>query len=1193
VIESSQGNSDYGAVGMIPGWSVVLSALLYLCALFAVAYFADTSGRKLMRGRARATIYALALAVYCTSWTFYGSVGFATRSGLDFLAIYLGPILVIGFGHRLIERIVRITKAQNITSVADFVGARYGKSERVAALVCIVAVIGALPYIALQLKAVSISLQTILAASSAIPQPAKWPVFGDLAFIVALVLAGFAVAFGTRHADATEHQDGLVLAIALESVVKMVAFLAVGLFVTFWLYSGPSELLSRTGDSALTSETIWNRTSSIGTFLTLTVLSGFAAILLPRQFHIAIVENRDASDVRRAAWMFPLYLILINLFVIPITIAGEDLLRSTAIDRDMTVLLLPLEYGAKFLALLVFVGGLSAATAMVIVASIALAIMISNHLVMPLVLRLRNLFGPVQQVTPSANPQTGDLGTQVLLIRRLAIVSVMALGYWYFRAAGDAGLAAIGLLSFAAIAQVAPAFFGGLMWRRGTALGASGGLLAGIACWAYTLLIPGLARSDGLFSALVANGPWGISALRPEALFFSDMPSLTHGVVWSLSLNVLIYIAFSMLRPANAMERLQANVFVASSDIQMGQTLRLWRSSISVSELQGTIARYLGDQPTRRAFDGFAATRGTLVAPNDEADIHLMRFGENLLASAIGAASSRLVLSLLLKRRNLTSEAAFKLLDDASAALQYNRDILQNALDHAGQGITVLDQQLRLRAWNQAFVDLYGLPSSMVHSGVGIDEIVRFNAQRGSYGDGRPDDLVATRLESLVNDSEPVRLRLHPGGRVIEIRSNPLPGGGLVTTYTDISDTAAAEEALEQRVQVRTEELSVVNAELKRAKEAADEANISKTRFLAAASHDLLQPLNAARLYAASLVERDQRRGEPVLAENVDASLDAVEEILTALLDISRLDSGAMKPEWSTFRLDEIFRQLQREFEPIAQERGLRLRFVFTRGSIRSDRRLLRRLLQNLISNAIKYTPSGTVLVGCRWRGDKLSVKVLDTGMGIHLSKQKLVFREFQRLDEGMQVARGLGLGLSIVQRIARTLKHPLDLSSTPGRGTVFSLELPISIPAAQTTVQAQVASLSIAAQLGSMRVLVLDNEPAILDSMRVLLEGWGCKVVLAGNISDARSRARAHKPDVLFADYHLDHGEEGLSAIDSLRKMLGAELPAVLVTADRSIEVRDRALAAQVHILNKPLKPAALRALLAQWRVATATAAE
>ncbi len=413
------------------------------------------------------------------------------------------------------------------------------------------------------------------------------------------------------------------------------------------------------------------------------------------------------------------------------------------------------------------------------------------------------------------------------------------------------------------------------------------------------------------------------------------------------------------------MERLQANAFVESDRATMAQSFSLWRSSVTEAELQSTIGRYLGQERTQRAFEGFASSRGEAPMPSRDADIHLLRFGEHLLSSAIGAASSRLVLSLLLRRRNLTTEAAFKLLDDASAALQYNRDILQHGLDHAGQGITVLDRDLRLLAWNQAFIQLYDLPPAMVRFGTGLDEIVRYNAARGAYGDGQQDELMAARLQSFVHDREPVRLKLYPSKKVIEIRTNPLPDGGFVTTYTDITEAVAAQEelertneSLERRVVERTEEILRVNAELQRAKAEAEEANASKTRFLAAASHDILQPLNAARLYATSLVERDRAAGSPDLAENIDASLDAVEEILTALLEISRLDGGAMKPEITAFRLDELMRQLQREFEPSAQEKGLKLVFMPTSLAVRSDRRLLRRLLQNLVSNAIKYTPA-------------------------------------------------------------------------------------------------------------------------------------------------------------------------------------------------------------------------------------------
>jgi Na+/proline symporter/CheY-like chemotaxis protein len=1200
---------------MLPGWSVILSALLYLCALFAVAHLADTSGRRLINGPARGTIYALALAVYCTSWTFYGSVGFAGRSGFDFLAIYLGPVLVIGFGHRFIARIVRIAKAQNITSVADFVGARYGKSERVAALVCIVAVIGAVPYIALQLKAVSTSLGALLAASGVADSASQWPVFGDLALLVALVLAGFAMAFGTRHIDATEHQDGLVLAIAAESIVKLVAFLAIGIFVCYGLFDGFGDLITRALETSESRQVIWERTGSPATFLTLTALSAFAAILLPRQFHMTIVENRNIADVRRAAWMFPLYLVLINLFVVPIAIGGEVLLNGAGVDRDMTVLLLPLQHGQPVLALFVFIGGLSAATAMVIVASVALAIMISNHLVLPLLVRGRGIVPSTRAQDAalitmdegSAAPPLpqADIGGQIIIIRRLSILFIIVLGYVYFRAAGDAALAAIGLLSFAAIAQVAPAFFGGLFWRRGTADGAAAGLVTGLATWLYTLLIPSLSRSEGTLSGMVQNGPFGIGWLKPEVLMGLDAPALTHGVIWSLSLNLAAYVLVSLLRPANALERLQAGLFIASDGMPITQGLKLWRASVTTAELQATVARYLGAERTRSAFEEFAASRleATGTPPETdkghEADIHMMRFAEHLIASAIGAASSRLVLSLLLKRRNLTTEAAFKLLDDASAALQYNRDVLQHGLDHAGQGITVLDRDMNLLAWNRAFLDLYDLPPSLVRIGTRMDEIVRFNARRGAYGPGDVDDQISARIDRFIHGREPVRLTLYPSGRVIEIRTNHLPDGGLVTTYADITDAVRAErelesanETLEKRVEQRTQELMVLNDELKRAKAEAEEANVSKTRFLAAASHDILQPLNAARLYVSSLVDRDRNEAKPELAENIDASLEAVEDILTALLDISRLDSGALKPDLSSFSIGEMLRQLQREFEPMAREKGLELRFVSPAVTIRSDRRLLRRLLQNLIANAIKYTPSGKVLVGVRLRKDKARLMVLDTGLGIPAAKQKIVFREFQRLDEGARVARGLGLGLSIVQRIARTLKHALELESESGRGTMFSLDVPLSTQLPAMAGPAPVLPSS-QAPLAGLRLLVIDNEPAIIDGMQLLLGGWGCEVATARNQAEALESARAQRPDAILADFHLDHGEDGLSVIAAIRDALqGPPVAAVLLTADRTVPVRERAAGADVHLLNKPLKPAALRALLAQWRV-TRMAAE
>ncbi|HEV2605950.1 MAG TPA: NahK/ErcS family hybrid sensor histidine kinase/response regulator [Microvirga sp.] len=1176
---------------MVAGWAVVLSALVYLCMLFAVAHWGDLSGKRLMQGRGRATIYALALAVYCTSWTFFGSVGLASRSGLDFLTIYIGPILVIGCGYALVGRVVRIAKAQNITSIADFVAARYGKSERVAALVSLIAVVGTVPYIALQLKAVAASLGVFLSAANDTTLTRSVPILGDLALIVALVLAGFAVAFGTRHADATEHQDGLMVAISLESVVKLVAFLMVGGYVTFWMFGGFDGIVDRLVARGLDTDFI-SLTSGPGSFLTLILLAACASLLLPRQFHMAVVENRAIEDVRRTAWLFPLYLVLINLFVIPIALGGLALFRDGTVDRDMTVLALPLLDGAGTIALIAFLGGLSAATAMVIVDSVAVAIMISNHLVMPIVLR-RRAFAAARS---TVGERVGrDLSGFVLGIRRVGIIAVILLAYAYYRVAGDAALASIGLLSFAAIAQIAPAFVGGLFWARGTALGASAGLMVGFATWVYTLLLPSLIRDGVVWSDLIIAGPFGIAALKPTVLFGLEMPQLTHGVVWSLGLNILTYIGFSLLKPATALERLQANAFVGEPDLSIAPSFRLFRASVTVEELRTTVARYLGEERTTQSFQAFAHSRGLNMNPRDEADVHLLRYAEHLLASAIGAASSRLALSLLLRRRNVSTGEALKLLDDASAAIQYSRELLQHAVDHARQGITVFDRDLHLLAWNRAFVDLYDLPPDLVRIGASFEEIVRFNAERGSYGPGDTDALVAARLHSFIHDLEPVRLKLHPSAVVLEIRTNLLPDGGFVTTYTDVTQAVAEEEAreranetLEQRVRERTEELLRLNEALTRAKAEAEEANISKTRFLAAASHDILQPLNAARLYASSLVERDRDAGNAALAENVDASLDAVEEILTALLDISRLDTGAMKPQWSSFRIEEIFRALQREFEPVAREKNLKLTFVRSSLTVRSDRRLLRRLLQNLVSNAVKYTPSGRVLVGARRRRGILIVEVWDTGLGIPTAKQKVVFREFQRLDQGAKVARGLGLGLSIVERIGRVLEHPVTLKSQPGRGSMFRVEVPVVAgqTVSVTPIEKPRAPVT---PLSGLKVLVLDNEPAILEGMRTLLSGWGCEVATAGDRSTALA-ALAAGPEAVLADYHLDD-DNGLDAIAALRAAAERNLPAVLLTADRTIALRDAASAQGVHLLNKPVKPAALRALLVQWRASRVAA--
>jgi Na+/proline symporter/signal transduction histidine kinase len=1168
---------------MLHDWGVIGAAFAYIGFLFFVASCGDRLS-PLQRGRASVLIYPLSLAIYCTSWTFFGSVGFATRTSVDFLAIYVGPILMIAIGTPLLRRVIQLAKSQNITSIADFIAARYGKSQAVAATVALIAIIGSVPYIALQLKAVASSLETILSEDQAF---SSIPIIGDIALMVTLAMAAFAVLFGTRQSDATEHQHGLILAVATESIVKLVAFIAAGAFVTFWMFS-PHELIERAMKTPEAVRAI-EYTPSIGNFLTMTLLSFCAIMLLPRQFHVSVVENSSDAEVSRARWLFPLYLVAINLFVIPIALAGLITFPFGAVDSDMYVLALPIEGNATLLSVAVFVGGLSAATAMVIVECVALSIMVSNDIVVPLVLQR------------AAVSRTGkDFGDFLLRVRRFAIFTIMAMAYFYYRALGNTQLAAIGLLSFAAIAQLAPAFFGGLFWRRATARGAMGGMLVGGAVWIYTLFLPSFLDGSTTGLLLLQHGPFGIEALRPQALFGADLPPLLHGVLWSLSLNLLTYVGLSLARPPFSIERLQADLFVPNAIAPIAPTFRRWRTTVTVQDIQSTVAQYLGPERARNSFEAFAATHRTSLEPAAPADFELLQHAEHLIASSIGAASSRLVMSLLLRKRTVSAKAALKLLDDSHAALHFNREILQTALNHVRQGIAVFDPDLQLICSNRQFGEILGLPLQFVQIGIPLREILEFMGATSPPGQVDRDSLIEMRLAAYTTEGEPYLERLPDRHMVIEVRANRMPGGGLVITFSDVTPSFEAAEALERsnatlekRVRDRTEELTRLNSELALAKSTAEDANISKTRFLAAASHDILQPLNAARLYVTSLVERQNGGEDSRLVENIDDSLEAIEEILGALLDISRLDAGAMTTAITSFKIGDMMRSLEIEFAPMARAKALKLTFVPCSLPVESDRLLLRRLLQNLISNAIKYTPRGRVLVGCRRRGQSLQIGVYDTGVGIPIVKRGEIFKEFHRLEQGARIARGLGLGLSIVERLARVLNHGIALDSNGSGGSFFSVTVPIAKAINHTAAVTSATPLSRTPMSGSLIVCV-ENDAAILDGMRTLLTAWDAEVIAVTDVDAAIEAIEAAGQRVtgLLVDYHLDRGN-GIAAIRDIRRRFGSGIPAILITADRSPHVRAAAREENVAVLNKPVKPASLRALLGQWRTQQMVAAE
>lgn len=1151
-------------------WITILVAILYVLLLFAVASFGDRANTSVTNSkRSKPNTYALSLAIYCTTWTFFGSVGLASTSGLSFLAIYLGPVIMITLGFPLMRQVIKLSKEERITSVADFLGARYGKNMRVAGVAAIIAVIGTIPYIALQLKAISSSVDTLLVEFSN-GFPTGTGSAGDISLLVAMTLAVFSVLFGTRHADATEHQNGLMMAIAMESVIKLIAFLCVGIFVTWFMFDGVEDLYTKATENQRISTMMANGVDA-GNFVILTLLSLTVFLLLPRQFHVAVVENNSLKELERARWLFPAYLVAINLFVVPIAIAGI-LTFGFAANADDYVLLLPILDGQRALGLLVFLGGLSAGTAMVIVACVALAIMISNDLILPLILRSNARLGQREPANMEKN---------ILNIRRTVIFGVMLLAYFYYRAADNsAALASIGLISFAAIAQLAPAFFAGLVWRQANARGAIAGMVTGFAVWTYCLFLPTLLETGTPF---VSEGLLGIGWLKPQDLFGLGFSPIANGVIWSLTLNTIAFVAMSISREADPQERLQASLFVGYQSTSARER-STGRAQLDISELQETLSRYIGATRTERSFAEYWNSENVVRPADNKVDDRLLNFSEQLLASSIGASSSRLVHTLLLKRYEEAGHGNFELLDEASRALQFNQGVLQTALDQLEQGITVFDKDYRLASWNRQFRNILNLPSNLGQAGVPITKITREIIRQNQIEEFDEKQDVLT--ERLLTTRETWQLFIPRTQEVLEISSSPMPEGGLVITWHNITERVRsaqalheANETLERRVEERTRELE-------EAKSHADQANASKTRFLAAAGHDILQPLNAARLYSATLVEKSAGAPDGALANNISRSLGSVEEILSSILAISRLESANPDVNLTSFPLRAITEQLELEFLPIAEQENLDLRFVHSAAWVHSDRALLRRLLQNLISNALKFTSKGRVLVGFRKQADKISLQVLDTGIGIHDEQKGLIFSEFTRLNQLPGHTPGLGLGLSIVERISELLGHKVSLDSIPGKGTQFKIELNTVEALESETRSTATRQKKKPGQLDHTLVLCIDNDLTILDGMVSLLSQWGCIARTATDLESARRALRLEErlPDVVLADYHLDE-TTGIDVFTALQNDTSGQLNGVLVTADRSDEVKTAAQKVGLPVINKPVRPAALRAMISQRR--------
>lgn len=1101
-------------------------ALALIAALFVLASLVERRGSRLQeRPRLRHFTYTLALGVYCSSWTFYGAVGSAVRDGWSYLPIYLAPIVLLLGAPRFLERLSDAVAQEQAGTVSDFIAARFGNDVVVARLVTVIALLGSIPYVALQLRSIGSAMAFVSGQA----------VETAVMVVSALLLALFAAAFGARRYELAGRSEGLVYAIGLESLIKVAALAMVAALAASLLFTSvdPAALASATARMAERFEP-GRLTIDVAV---IALISAMAIIALPRQFYMGLAEAQGPRDLVRARFGLAAYLAAMALLVLPIALAGMAMI-GPGISADLYVLDVPIEAGSGLVVAAALIGGVSAAASMAIVDTTALATMVSNDLAFPSVLRSRTA------------AQEGAIGRRMLQLRRASILGIMVLALaWALLVSPSSSLASIGLIAFAAMAQFTPHLIMATYRGNRDPLAARASLATGLVLWFYTLALPPV-LPEALLSGL------DDTLFDPLRLFgIGNASPIVHGVLWSLGANIAVYglvAARGMGAPG------------------LPRFLRGQRQVADLAELAELTASFVGRE--RVAEELPHARKGLPI------DRRSAKKARDLIASVVGTSSARALVTSALAGGTMSLAEVARVLDEGGQSLRFSRQLLAATFENIDAGISVVDADMNLIAWNTRYLELFDYPPGMVRAGVPVADLIRHNARRGDFGPGDVEFHVRKRLGHLRRGLEHSFERHRSDGRVIKTVGGPMPGGGYVMSFTDITEEARVREELrhtldqlEHRVAERTSDLSEANRRLA-------ESDSEKTRFLAAASHDLLQPLHAARLFAAAL-DREVDERPRQLVRRVESAIVAAEDLLRALLDISKLDAGGVTPRPEPVNLQAFLTDLVDSFRPLAEEKGLSLRLGPVPGTVETDPALLRSVMQNFLTNAVRYTQRGGIVVGVRRRGENWRIDVVDSGVGIAPDRVETVFGEFTRLGE-VEV-EGLGLGLALVRRIARLLGGRISVASKPGRGSRFSFGLPAvaddaaARPAAKEAVPAR--------QVRALSVLVVDNDPLIVEATSALLAGMGHRPIGAGDIAGAL--AHCSEVDAVLADYQLDNGEDGLTLIAALRRQRPG-LPVRLVTAESAADMRERARLMGVEILSKPADPERITRFLAEASV-------
>lgn len=1138
-------------------WLISLVSISYLLLLFVVAYWGQKQTNK--KWLSRPWVYSLSLGVSCTSWAFYGTVGQAATTGAWLAPIYIGSILCLVLAWPMLLRILRITKQQNLTSIADFIACRYDRSPSIAAIVTLVALLGTIPYIALQLRAISKSFDLLTGSyQSGI----------STTFIVTLVLIIFSILFGARQAAINKQNQGLVLAIAFSSIIKLFALTAIGIFATFFVFDGVADLFAQSQRSV--------ETHPINTsyFAVSQALLGMITIfILPQQYHMLMIENHQENELRSARYLYPLYLIAINIFVLPIALAGQQLFPGGNVSADTYVITIPLFFQQAWLGGLAYIGGLAAATSMVIVATIVLSTMVTTEIITPLILHYNNF----------VRKEKTQLSHMLLNMRRIAIALLLLLAFTFERIINQQNhLATIGLLSFVLLSQLAPLVIGALYWRKATKNAALIGLIVGSIIWLYTLLLPSLLPN----SPWLSNGLFNISWLKPYELFgVNSLDHISHGLLFSLLANSLCFVIISLLSHRSVSEKLQAELFIYKHQGTNEQNL-------SSKDLYHLLQRFVNNEAAEIFLHDHAKQLTSAKAAETLIDYTRLQ-----LSSVLGSASTNMVMKAVTTQQTMPLQDVVNIVDEANKLFHFNRELLQASVENIEQGISVVDADMRVVAWNKRYIDLLCYPPNIVSVGKPVAELIRFNADRGiiltNQNDisthEKEDDFINRRIEHMRQGNNHYFQREMPNGIVLEIRGQAMPGGGFVSTFSDITTHIEAAKALQQANEHLEQRVTERTIELSKAKAEAEAANTSKTKFLAAASHDLMQPFNALSLFTNMLNKKVQGSDLTELANNIQHSLSAAESLLADLVEISRLDNSSEKIDVHCFSIDDLLAPLGQEFSLLSQQEGLKFSYVQSTCVVETDQRLLRRIIQNFLSNALNYCPQkniqGKVLLGVKRKKNSLIIEVWDNGPGINQTDQAIIFKEFERLAQ-TQEKSGLGLGLAICDRIAKLLNVHISVKSTLGKGTCFSVTLPRSRTKVTPKEAIENNSLNtVTSEFLNLPILLVDNDAIMLKAIQTQLEEWGCKVLAAKDESTLTSQLNKHDftPKIVISDYHLDNDENGVDLIEKTLSKQVWKVPCIICSADPSEQVREHTNSAQFYFMRKPIKALALKKLMKQ----------